>query len=79
MLRKSELTKSLEIVEQIKDLLNKASDLFFSMPTEVQETIRLFHNDTTNLKHVLHWGCNNSEEIRKLWPEVIRQLDCKTE
>jgi len=69
------LTASKGKIRKIASLLEKADNLFKTLPLEIQEAILEYHTEDTNLMHVLRWGEQNSKEIHNEWRIVISDVD----
>jgi len=74
-MKKSELMDVYEDVRQISRLLDRADDIFRTLPEEIQEAIRVYHDDSTNLKHLLYYGWQNAHEIVEDWVNVVSEIE----
>jgi len=73
-MKKTEILNANVKINQIEDLLKKASDILNEIPAEIQDVILNYHNEHATLQHCLRWGYTAAEEIREDWHTVVSEI-----
>jgi len=73
-MKNPEAYKSLEKIEKLLDV---ALDMWYDLPTGVQDAIANVHGEHHNLHHCLRWGLQAVQEVREKeeWEEIMAVLD----
>ena len=78
-MKKSDFMAARDAVSKIEDLLNKASDLFNTIPEDIRAAILDYHNVNGSLNHCLRWGLQAAEDIRKDYHAVVAGMKCEVD
>ena len=75
-MEKGKIISAYETIGEIKDLFNKAEDLFNLIPHEIQHAIHNYHIDNATLRHCIRWGLQAADDIYKDWHTVVSDIPC---
>jgi hypothetical protein len=61
-------------IGEIEKSLDKVTDIWNTIPREIQNAIIEFHNEDGNLAHCLRWGLQAATEVRENWPKIMSEF-----
>lgn len=63
---------------EIRELLEKANDIYLSLPYNLRQALLDFHNPEGSLTHCLRWGTQAAEDICSDWAKIVSSLENET-
>jgi hypothetical protein len=74
-MQKDQFMAAYKAICDIGELLDKADDLYQSIPPEIQEAMRNYHSENGSLAYCLRWGQTAAGDIREDWHTVVSGLE----